>query len=228
MSNSVKIYDGVSMLDGEMIQAYYTHKSKNTKTGNIPQVMFIAKNILPTDALKNGADKSVCGKCPLRPINGNPKKDSCYVNCGYGANAIFNANRRGNIPINESMYELTNDKIDVQRVGSYGDASCIPKSVSDKILTLAKKTLSYTHQWKDKTKDYLKSFCMASVHNIKDAIQAQKQGFRTFRTLKFACERLLDNEMVCLNFTKGITCQKCKLCSGLQSNGAKSIVIPIH
>ena len=95
------------------------------------------------------------------------------------------------------------------------------------MVNLAKKVLNYTHAWADKKFNYLKAFSMASVHSIEEKIKAQKLGFRTFRTVRFACSKLDQDEIVCPNFTRSITCEACKLCVGNQVK-AKNIVIPSH
>ncbi len=227
MSNSTKIFQGKSQYNGEQVKAYYTSKSENTKTGNMPAIMILPKE-KPTDAIKSGSDISVCGSCQLRPINGNKKIDSCYVNCGYAPNAVYMADKRGSVPVNESMYLLTKKPVKVQRHGGYGDSASLPKRVNLMILKQAKRTLSYTHAWKDKKNNYLKSFCMASVHSQEEALQAQALGFRTFRILQDDKEPLMDNEKLCLNTTKGLTCLKCQLCCGLQAKNAKNIAIVKH
>ena len=86
------LFKDKSNYTGKQVVSTITYTSTNIKTGNIPQITFLPVNSKPTDAIKNGEDKSVCGSCPLRPINhkDTPIEDKpCYVNCGYGPNAIY-------------------------------------------------------------------------------------------------------------------------------------------
>ena len=66
---------------------------------------------------------------------------------------------------------------------------------------------------------------MASVDNIEEAIEAHSKGWITFR-LTNKPDELLKNEIMCPNYTSGVQCLDCKLCSGFSND--KSIVIPTH
>jgi hypothetical protein len=219
--NSTLIAKVKSAYDKKEILVTLTKKSTNTKTGDIPQVNVLVANEKPTDALKSGADYSICGDCPLRPINHKANKiedQPCYVNCGFGPNAIYKTKDKLQ-PTGKVFYKTI-------RHGSYGDPFAAGKKVNAKIRGLAKLVLAYTHAWHKAS--YLSDFCMASVHSIKEKIEANKLGFRTFRTVKHACYELAKDEIVCPNFTKSVTCKDCGLCGGNQTANAKNIVIPIH
>ncbi len=223
MSNSMIISKEKSQFNSDDLNIVYTKKSSNSKTGNIPTIMFLCANHKPTEAVKNGADTANCGNCRLKPINGNDKLNSCYVNKGFAPNSVYKAIERGNVP---SMLPNT-DGIDCQRSGGYGDNASVSRATNFYIMSLAKTTLCFTHSYKDNV--YLKAFSMASVHSKEEALHAQGLGFRTFRISDTACEKLLPNEMVCVNFKNDkIQCKTCRLCSGLQRKGAKNIVIPKH
>ena len=215
----------------------FTKKSVNIKTGDIPQVNMLLADEKPTDALKSGSDFAICGNCELRPINHKEKPIAelpCYVNCGFGPNAIHR--------IKDKLLETDKQVWPIIRHGAYGDPFAAGKKVNDKIRAKAKKVIAYTHAWQLKGASYLAEFCMASVHSIKGKIEANKKGFRTFRTVKYACSILADDEIVCPNFTTGpsknldiptehkkaLQCKDCGLCDGNQSKTAKNIVIPIH
>ena len=223
MSNSMIISNEKSQFNNDDLYVTYTRKSSNKKTGNVPTIMFLCANHKPTEAVKNGADNAVCGNCILKPINGKDKLNSCYVNKGFAPNSVYKAIGRGNVP---GM--LPNAvSVDVQRSGGYGDNASVSKGTNFYIMSLAKITLCYTHNWLRSL--HLRHFSMASVHSKAEALKAQSLGFRTFRISDTACEKLLPNEIVCPNFKNNkIQCRKCKLCSGLQRSGAKSIVIPKH
>ena len=84
---------------------------------------------------------------------------------------------------------------------------------------------SYTHQWRQGD-DILRNVSMASVDNLAEQVEAVKKGWRTFRVAT-ADSDIADNEIVCPNITKGISCLDCGLCSGA-SKQAKNIVVPVH
>jgi hypothetical protein len=221
MANTRFLWSGSSQYTGNPIEAFITLKSSNTKTGNIPQITILPKNIKPTDALKTGQDADVCGNCPLRPKLFNPDlhDQPCYVNCGFAPNAIARS---------KSITDFQPKSIfDVIRIGAYGDGASVEKKALLKMVSLAKKVLNYTHAWADKKFNFLKAFSMASVHSLEEKLKANKLGFRTFRTVKYACSKLDQDEIVCPNFTRSITCEACKLCVGNQVQ-AKNIVIPSH
>ena len=60
------LYEGASVLDGQDIVAIVTMNTRNTKTGDMPQVWILVKDVDPLSASKQGLDVSVCGNCPQR------------------------------------------------------------------------------------------------------------------------------------------------------------------
>jgi len=223
MANTSLLWEGQSEYTEDAIYSTLTEKSTNIKTGNIPQITILCSNEKPTDSLKSGLDKAICGNCPLRPLlhKDKPIEDQgCYVNCGFGPNAIHKTKGKLLVTKPDKAYNLGRD-------GAYGDPAARPEKVSLSIRAKFKRLLGYTHNWQDKKSSFLKSWCMASVHNINDKIKANKLGFRTFRTVKYAANKLAADEIVCPNFTHSIQCKDCGLCCGTDSK-AKNIVIPIH
>ena len=236
-TNTSILFSGKSEYTGKPVQALITRTSSNTKTGNIPQITFLPKNVKPTDALKSGRDQDVCGSCPLRPSKFNPKTHDkpCYVNCGFAPNAIA---RRKTTP--DFDYS---EVFPVLRLGAWGDSASIERQALLKIVDLGKRVLNYTHAWSFKKFNFLKAFSMASVHSVAEKNQANKLGFRAFRTVKpllFAdhlklfkngqhtVSDLQSDEILCPNFTKSIQCKNCKLCCGNQIKTKLNIVIPSH
>jgi len=220
MSKSAILYDGPSEYTGNRIKAYITTKSNNKKTGDMHNISMLSMFDTPVKAAKAGQDKDVCGSCRLRPINGS----GCYVCLFHGPRAIYAADQRGSV----KAFTPFADPVQVQRHGTIGDPASLPKKVNITILKLANRTLSYTHAWKEPKNAYLAGFCMASVHSQEEAIQAQKLGFRTFRILNFACEKLMPGEILCLNTTHDKTCKECQLCCGNQAKNGRNVAIVIH
>lgn len=72
---SVEVWRGLSPVDNEPIMLILTglshlksEQSINRKTGSMVQSFILKQNEKPSEAVKNGNDKSICGKCPLRPF----------------------------------------------------------------------------------------------------------------------------------------------------------------
>jgi len=222
-ANTSILWEGLSEYTGQSIYTTINLTSSNIKTGNIPQITMLCTDEKPTDALKSGLDEAICGGCRLRPINHKQLKmedQPCYVNCGFGPNAIHRTKDKLLPTDPAETYEIGRD-------GAHGDPAARPKNVSLSIRAKFKKLLGYTHNWQDKKSQYLSKWCMASIHSLSEKIEANKKGFRTFRTVKFAASKLASDEIVCPNFTRSIQCKDCGLCAGNDVK-AKNIVIPIH
>ena len=209
--------------------------SSNTKTGAMLQTWILVKNVNPIEAVNTGADKLVCGDCKhrgtIQPVNDTKDKKSysvknglktinkgrkCYVKLFQAPYSIWKAyknNKYPNININKLSHMLTFKQV---RVGSYGDPAMIPSEVWDKLISRSLGNTGYTHQWKRcDTKN--STFNMASVDTLEEKRQANKLGYRTFRT-RLASEPIEPDEVVCL----------CKMCSGNNSQVKKNITIIIH
>ncbi len=227
--SSELLFKTLSAFNDKPIYATLTTTSSNTKTGDIPQINILVSEEKPTDAIKTGCDTAICGNCPLKPsiyystpIELRPLFKPCYVNKGFGPNAIHRSKEKGTLkPASETFYSVI-------RHGSYGDPGALSEKENDLIRSKAKKILAYTHSWAKKGASYLSQFCMASVHTIKDKIKANKLGYRTYRTVPFAASKLETDEIVCPNFTRSVQCKDCGLCDGNQSSSGKNIVIPAH
>jgi hypothetical protein len=211
------IYDGISPITGDEIIAVITLNSDNIKTGDMPSMWILNKNVKPNDAVKTGADKAICGMCPHRHHLGG----SCYVIPWQAPLNVWKTYHRGKYPFVTDLSIFKGMKI---RFGAYGDPYVVPMDILAQLKAFSKNHTSYSHQWKqgDQT---LKETSMASVDNIHEAIEAHKQGWRTFR-VTHDINKLLDNEMICPNYTHKIQCIDCGLCRG--AGKAKSIAIPVH
>ena len=66
---------------------------------------------------------------------------------------------------------------------------------------------------------------MARVDSIEEAKIAQSKGWRTFRVTKDETV-LMENEIICPNYTRDVQCIDCRLCSG--AGNMKNIVITVH
>ena len=223
--NGIILYEGPSMLDGEPIVVIVTglKRTENRKTGTMLQSFIMLQDTPPCDAANQGLDKSICGTCKHRTWG------TCYVNLGHSPYHVYKAYKRGSYPkIDENTYySIQNRTI---RVGSYGDPAAVPYKVWEDITSKVKGVTGYTHQWKRAKNSKLSNICMASVDSEKEAIEAQKLGFRTFRIL-LEGEKLLPNEYHCPADTANgghATCDICLGCNGFSGGDRKSPVIYPH
>ena len=93
------IWEGPSRLDGiQPIVAIVTMHSVNEKTGDMPQVWFLAQSAPPTTAAARGLDVGVCGDGALDPgeecddgntTSGDGCDASCQLEAGDGVPPYF-------------------------------------------------------------------------------------------------------------------------------------------
>jgi len=86
------LYDGTSRLDRAPIIVLATGidtPSKNQKTGPMVQTYILRKDISPSEAVRSGADYSICGNCIHRGCF--DRKRSCYVEVHKGPTSIWRA-----------------------------------------------------------------------------------------------------------------------------------------
>lgn len=229
----VVIYQGPSRIDGAPIVAIANRigvASTNEKTGAMVQTFILRSDIAPHHAIKTGADKSVCGNCPSRPILKNATR--CYVKVFQAPRSVYEAFKRGRymvpgIDFDKKLLPELFRGLDV-RFGSYGDPYAVPVRFW---LPLAKHAASYTgysHQWRRASRT-LARLCMASADSAADTLEAVKLGWRAFRVKK-ANEPKLDIEFGCPAARENgqrVTCADCGLCAG-NSIAAKNAVINDH
>lgn len=215
------VYEGKSRINGKNIVAIVTMESKNIKTGNMASMWILNADESPIEASASGNDDSVCGACPHRHNSGG----ACYVTLFQAPLQVYKSWKKGSYTVLDNYNVFKDMKI---RFGAYGDPFAIPLDILNNIKAVVKNNTSYTHQWDNEIEDnsILKQVSMASVDNIEEAIIAQSKGWRTFRVTKDE-NNLLDNEILCPNYTSEVQCIDCRLCSG-NSVKAKNIVIPIH
>lgn len=229
--NGYVFYRGPSLLDGAPIIAIMTGfatSSANEKTGALLQTWILREDINPIAAASIGADVSICGNCRHRGvvIKGRNKRRSCYVRLDTAPNNIFKAYHRGRYPIvtPQELVAILGDRI--VRGGSYGDPAAVPYVTVWQVIMPAIKT-AYTHQWKRFPE--LASFCMASVDNTAEKVEAKFLGYRTFR-VRGEDEPLELLEIACPASKESghkTTCIDCKLCGGARVH-AKDITIIAH
>jgi hypothetical protein len=236
--NGVILYRGPSQLNGEPIVVIATGldvPSSNEKTGDMVQTYVLADvGQEPQDAIKSGADASICGDCPHRAqydaSGAYVKAGSCYVNAGQGARQVYLSFLKGNYPVYNAQAHKRLLAGRLIRFGTYGDPAAVPSRVWRRLARLARGRTGYTHQWR-RAAPQARAYLMASVDTPEEAAQAQAQGWRTFRVRK-ADEPVLASEIICPASAEAgqrRTCETCKACSGATASAAaRSVVIIVH
>lgn len=228
--NGFIFYRGPSMLDGQPIIAIATGTAKgsrNTKTGAEVQTWILRDDLSPVDAVKTGADASICGSCVHRG-DGTGKGRSCYVTVFQAPLVVWKSAQRGLYPqidIVQAGHALTGK---VVRLGSYGDPAAVPAAVWQALVEKSAGHTGYTHQWR--TSDALRSLCMASCDNAFEQELAAAQGWRTFRVMR-AGDRMDPREIVCPASKEAgakTSCSACKACGGTSSKAKVNIAIVAH
>ena len=157
----------------------------------------------------------------------------CYVGTMHAPLNIYKAWKRGNYPTlapKQAQKRLAYKKI---RLGSYGDPVHVPLEVWNTILKLVIGTTGYTHQWRNITYNAYKKYLMASVETLKERIQANSLGYRTFRVIQ-GTDAKDSNEVGCLSDRKArgnkklVACVDCMMCSGWTSKVTSDITIIQH
>jgi hypothetical protein len=229
----VIIYEGPSKIDGKPVVAIanrITQSSANTKTGAMVQTFIMRQDIAPHKALKTGDDSSVCGNCPLRPIEGNATR--CYVRVYQAPLSTWNAYKRGRylkpgIDFPTKLLPALFEGLAV-RFGSYGDPYAVPVKHWLPMAQKARTWTGYSHQWRKAGKTLAK-LCMASADTVADVKMANAKGWRTFRVKKFN-EPMQASEFSCPASKEAgqrTDCANCGLCKGA-SIQARNPVINDH
>lgn len=223
------IYDGPSMIDGERIVVIVNGVtgSRNVKTGKMVQTYIIRPDMHPLEAVRQGADKSICGNCPMRG-DGTGKDRICYVTLIHGPAVTYKSYVRGIYPVAtpDEVASLIAGRM--VRLGTYGDPAAAPIEVWQALVSQAEGWTGYTHQWRTIDTSWAK-LVMASADSIADMFEAQKYGYRTFRV--GAVGALAGKEINCPASKEAgelTKCIACKLCMGSTSKSPKSIQIAPH
>lgn len=249
-ANGAVLWRGASLIDGAPIVVIATglaSGSFNRKTGDMVQTYILRADISPVDAVRVGADVSICGKCPHRGKPGSAVRKAlhaesgmradgphtartCYVNVGQGPLVVWRAWQRGRYPTAGTIADVAAiGARRIVRLGTYGDPAAVPVYVWQSLTRDAVGHTGYTHQWR-RCDPALRALCMASADSVSDASDAQAAGWRTFRVAMPCDAPRLANEAVCLASKEAghkLTCAQCLACAG--ANGRRgSIVIQAH
>jgi len=232
--NGYILWRGASLLDGAPIVVIGIRKSGNRKTGRMLQTYILRADQSPIEAIRSGADVSICGSCPHRGYlvtdrDGfkRNKGRTCYVNIGQGPTGVYKAFMRGVYHACEDIEEFGEGRL--VRLGTYGDPGAVPKWVWSTLIRSAVGHTGYTHQWQ--TRPDLRGIVMASADNAQSAAVAHADGWRTFRVAMPNHVSRLKTESICpasAEAGKKLTCESCLACHGAGSGRKGSIVIQAH
>ena len=222
------LYEGPSMIDGApivVIANKITAASTNAKTGAMVQTFIIRSDIAPMDALRSGADASVCGDCPHRPAN----LGTCYVNVGRSVMSVWGAYKRGRYTRLADAQAVADAFAGTTfRLGSYGDPAAAPFEIWRNATSRTKACNGYTHQWRAFPE--FKALCMASCDHNRDYVEAISAGWRTFR-VRTPDAPAHPQEVVCpASKEAGVrtNCASCRACGGTSARARTNIVIMAH
>jgi hypothetical protein len=236
----VILYSGPSAIDGQpivVIATGFRRKSKNTKTGRMIQTWILRRDVAPHVAIHSGADRSVCGSCPLRGVierSGRKRRNrrrACYVRIAQAPLGVWRAYHRGRYEVFDAKRHLPLFSGAVLRLGSYGDPAAAPYAIWSRLARVAKKRTGYTHQWREPRFWRFRKLVMASCETVQDAQTARDRGWRTFRTMQpgEACDAQEIHCPASKEMGARITCDRCGACNGADSNPARrSVAIWAH
>lgn len=226
---AAQFYRGPSMIDGHEIVAIATTGSANRKTGDMIQTWILRTSHSPTEAVRLGHDRSICGECPHR----TGAVRTCYVNIGQAPQAVWRAFKARRYP-KASLAEFLAQRGDQPlRMGSYGDPAAVPIDAWDGAAGTRRRA-GYTHQWRNPIAQPFKRLVMASCDGPGEAIEAARQGWRTFLVQPVGAPAPVAGDeggpgsIECLADSHGKTCSECGLCRGADRPNAPSIWIEAH
>ncbi len=218
MSNGYIIHEDTLRV---VIATGFSTPSDNRKTGDMIQIWILVKSVSPTEAIKLGLDRLICGSCVHRG-DGHGKERSCYVNVGQAPLGIWRAWQAGVYLPLRSLEVFTGRKV---RFGAYGDPTHLPLSLALAIAGVASGHTGYTHQWRKPSLQGWKSLLMASVDTTAELLIARSMGWSTFRVTPDTDHHAF--EKLCASERNGTACADCLFCDGARS-GILSIHIPVH
>lgn len=231
------IYRGPSMLTGQPIVVVATFTKSNRKTGGMLQTYILTDDgRTPIEAIRTGADVSICGDCPHRGDGQTYGSRSCYVNVAQGVTVVWKGVQRGTYgpgPVGaDDMVALGRGRM--VRLGTYGDPAAVPASIWHCLLRESAGHTGYTHQWRMPMMqrgyaagDLFRSFVMASADSEQDARDAQDAGWRTFR-VRTADEPLMPREFACPASDEAghkVQCADCRACGGADGRKGSPAII---
>jgi hypothetical protein len=232
--NGLVIWRGLSRLTRApvvVVLTGLTRDSANEATGGMLQTWILVDGAeSPAAAVHTGNDVSVCGDCPHRsPASGGI--GTCYVGVQFAPTVVYKAMRRGIYPVYDPAEHNGMLRGRLLRIGSYGDPGAVPVDVWRRLARVCGGRTGYTHQWRLRAIQGLRTLLMASVDSVDEAEEAKALGWRTFR-VRHVGSPLERGEIECPKSAragKRLTCEQCLACHGQTASGrGASVSIEVH
>ncbi len=209
----------VVVLRGAIAASSGAASGANRKTGAMIQSYIMPRGADPATAAASGADRSVCGDCPLRPTLARESGGSrCYVNLGHGPRSVWHAYQAGSYRRARFHFELVEYVRGLPlRIGAWGDPAACDPILWHKLARAASGHTGYTHQWRG-AGAALRGIVMASVGSAEERDAAQALGWATFRVSTDPGEKRARGEAICPASAEAghrVTCATCPIpCDG--------------
>ena len=213
------VWEGASPIDGAPIAFIMTMSSSNRKTGDMVQTWILRQDVSPVEAIKSGADASVCGSCVHR---GSAERGrSCYVNVGQAPLSVWRTYKKGGYArfTRKDWGLLRGRKV---RFGAYGDPGLVPLDRLTLLASLADGWTGYTHQWRDIDAGYA-HYLMASADTVEDRRAARLSGYRAFYVVPKGSAKP-DGAVLCMSVARGTSCLDCGACAGTREGAVTKAV----
>ena len=205
-------------------------KSANRKTGDMPQLWILRRDMHPVEAVKTGADSAICGTCPLRG-DGTGRGRACYVNIGNAPAVIWKKYKAGGyerVNATDAAVRLAGRRV---RLGAYGDPAVLPYELVETLISLARGWTGYTHQWRTCDQRF-RAVLMASADDVTGRREAREAGWRSFYVVPASVVHTVDGAVECMAVRERnpLQCADCLACSGTKGRDtvAVDIVIGAH
>jgi hypothetical protein len=196
----------------------------NRKTGRMIQIAFLDVDVEQDHINGDVPNGQGCSRSQCDAFDG------CYVK-GFPLHIFhiakaLRAYKSGTLPkLTASQFlMLIRQSTSPVRLGEFGDPTSVKFEVVEKITKASKKNghTGYSHQWRTCDQQF-KDVCMASVQSESDYQLAKSMGWKVFA---IGLDPVKGERITCLNETKDISCESCRLCKG--SNAKSSVVITPH
>lgn len=225
--NGFVLWEGVSTYDpsqpiATVVTGLY-RATANTKTGDLLQAWVLPSDRYIGEAQECGADRAVCGECPLRPAAREDLPSGmrpCYVKKWRGLGPVSRKLLRGEYPHYSPAHHDQALRWRGARLTAFGNSSAAPIESWEPLLSLVDFHTGYEHSWEDPRCDpRYRYLCMASVESEAQAERARALGWRTFRA-RAPWEAPAKGEVDCpaakgTATSRPVQCKDCRLCSGM-------------
>lgn len=221
------LWEGYSILDNAPLVAIVTSGTSNTKTGPMSQVWLLRRDLSPQEAVRTGADVSVCGRCALRSSTGGFEGRACYVQVQQAPASVWRTYQRGRYaPVEPAAFARA-----AIRWGAYGDPALLPSGLVRACNGGARCWTGYTHMHRYAWAQWCKGIFMASVETEAQEAKLRVAGWGTFRVGRRDGSDV-GSATPCPHQSSGATCVECKACDGSQraifasAHGVNALAVP--